>query len=328
MGAFRRLTIWSAPGHTSRREGVKTSLADPHHVCPVADSLRASHFDGLPHVKPELLWRHESKREFPSVQSHVHAWIRLAEEPEHLHVQVVVPHREEPVFRHDQVHADDSRIRGGQLEREHRLGEHLLRRQAAQGIRDESHRDIAARYCRWRGASECRARFSVDRIEPAAAFAEALPEALCRQESLTQQREVLVGLPRHPGRRNVYQRVERPHQLQMAHVLERRAVDNLGDTASDEPRRGIATLSKDSVEFPEGIEELVMTGNASRLPVPHGECIDDAAIQHGIVRYLRRRALRDGVGAGAGTGGRVDEGQGGHVDAQRQISRPPNVASA
>ena len=54
--------------------------------------------------------------------------------------------------------------------------------------------------------------------------------------------------------------------------------------------------------------------------------IDDAAIQHGIVRYLRRRALRDGVGAGAGTGGRVDEGQGGHVDAQRQISRPPNVA--
>ena len=40
-------------------------------------------------------------------------------------------------------------------------------------------------------------------------------------------------------------------------------MDDLGDTASHEPCRGVATLSKDSVEFPEGIEELVMTGNAS-----------------------------------------------------------------
>ncbi len=79
------------------------------------DALGAGDFDGVSDVATQAHRRHHAQREFSGMQGQAHVGEALFEEAEHGHVQAVVAHGDDAVFRADDVDADDQGIvvRGG-----------------------------------------------------------------------------------------------------------------------------------------------------------------------------------------------------------------------
>jgi len=127
-----------------------------HDIDAVADAQGVADFDGLADVEAEAFRRDEAGGEFAGVEADVDLGVEGVEVVEHLHLEGVVAHGDESVFRHDEVDADPGvvvGVHGGLdgLEAEEGLGENLLGRETAEDLIDVANFNLAG----WGGLGGC-----------------------------------------------------------------------------------------------------------------------------------------------------------------------------
>src|SRR5215475_11545992 len=97
----------------------------------------------MSNVKTQAFGWDKAQGEFPSVQSDMHLGINSVQVVEHPHVQLKVAHGNVPVFRHNQVQPDHTRINRSKLEASENLRKYLLRRKPSQYLIKIAKRDVA-----------------------------------------------------------------------------------------------------------------------------------------------------------------------------------------
>src|SRR5262249_40414387 len=97
-------------------------------------AFRVAHLDALANVIAQILGRHQPHYQFAGVERDVDLRVNTVKIVEHLHVQIEVVDWHVPVFRHDQVQADDARVGLSQQEAGQDLGEDLLFGKATQDL--------------------------------------------------------------------------------------------------------------------------------------------------------------------------------------------------
>ena len=242
-----------------------------HHVHAMADAPRMAQFDGLADMEAKAAGRHQARRKLPRMKADVYLWVDAVQIVEHPHLQVVVLHGPIAVLRHHEVDTDHARIRHRRLEAEQRLREHLLRRKAAQDLKEVTNGYMARRS--GVGLAAMLHAFAVPLLggEVLANGRHVVLQTLC-QQGRAHLFEVRLP-PDLVGDPGCVREVRRLHDFKVLLILRSGARCDLVQPFS------VVHVFK-NVEPCEGREELVMSAEAcERHEAAHGEAVDQIVIQ-------------------------------------------------
>ena len=167
-----------------------------HDIDAVAEALGVAELDGLADVEAEAFRRDEAGGEFAGVEADVDLGVEGVEVVEHLHLEGVVAHGDESVFRHDEVDADPGvvmRVDAGLdgLEAEKCLGEDLLWSEATKDLVDIADFNLAGG-CGLRGSAVLNGVARSISVEDRAAVGGDFVKEAKTEEFLTEGGEVSV----------------------------------------------------------------------------------------------------------------------------------------
>jgi len=268
----------------------------------VADAFGVAEFDGLTDVEAQALGRDEAGRKFAGVQSDVNMGIDGVEIVDHLHVQGVIAHGEEAVFRHDEVEANPGvvvRIHRGLhgFKTKESLGEDLFGRVAAEDLIDVADGDLAGGRGLGRAAvlDLLAAGFGIADVGEIGSdvVAETLREKRIAIGSEIEIERILFCEGNGTAKR------WRFHQLEVLLILRCRAAGDFVDPFAD------VTVAE-AVKFSEGGEELVVSTEAGGGEIAaHGDGIDEPVVEI-LLRGSEYAVEVGGGNEGRGAGGRCE----------------------
>ena len=90
----------------------KFDKAKPHFQKIIGEDVRlADEIDGLADMEAQFFGRHETGRQFAGMEAYVHLGIQTLGEIEHLHLQMIVAHRDSSILGLNKVDARHAWIR-------------------------------------------------------------------------------------------------------------------------------------------------------------------------------------------------------------------------
>src|SRR5436305_771218 len=74
-----------------------------HHIRSMSNALRVSDLDGFLDVAAQFFRRDLPESQLAGMERDIHAWRDAMQHIEHLHVQIVIVHRDEPILRLNKI---------------------------------------------------------------------------------------------------------------------------------------------------------------------------------------------------------------------------------